>query len=267
MTESSSETHPIITVRNLTVGYGDYTVIENVSFDVNAGEVFAILGRSGCGKTTLFRAMTGLLEPQRGDVIIDGEPVVSISQGGSPAVLRKIGVLFQSGALFTSMSVAENVAFPLRIHTSLPESTIEQLVVLKLAVVGLEGKERLMPSELSGGMQKKAALARAMALDPSILFFDEPSAGLDPVTSADLDETIRRIKETLGTTIVIVTHELASIFAIADQVVMLDSTRKTIVAQGTPQELREHAEDPAVRDFFNRNASAASQVSSGRTAL
>jgi phospholipid/cholesterol/gamma-HCH transport system ATP-binding protein len=258
MTESPTETQPIISVRNLTVGYG--TVLENVSFDIHSGEVFAILGRSGCGKTTLFKAMTGLLEAQRGEVIIDGEPVLPASQGGSDATMRKIGVLFQSGALFTSMTVAENVAFPLRLHTSLPESTIEQLVVLKLAVVGLEGKERLMPSELSGGMQKRAALARAMALDPTILFFDEPSAGLDPVTSADLDETIRRIKQTLGTTIVIVTHELASIFAIADRVVMLDSDRKTIIAQGTPQELRDHAQDPEVRDFFNRNASATDEV-------
>jgi phospholipid/cholesterol/gamma-HCH transport system ATP-binding protein len=265
MKDTFSETRPIISVRNLTVGYGDEPIIENVSFDVPAGLVLAILGRSGCGKTTLFKAMTGLLEPHRGQVIVDGEPVVSFSQGGSDPMLRKIGVLFQSGALFTSMTVAENVAFPLRLHTSLLESTIEQLVALKLAIVGLAGKERLMPSELSGGMQKRAALARAMALDPLILFFDEPSAGLDPVTSADLDETILRIKETLGTTIVIVTHELASVFAIADRVVMLDGKRKTVIAQGTPQELRDRSEDPQVRDFFNRTSSLPGDLAPGET--
>jgi phospholipid/cholesterol/gamma-HCH transport system ATP-binding protein len=254
MKEHKTETRPIISVRNLAVGYGDDIVIENVSFDVFSGEVFAILGRSGCGKTTLFKAMTGLLEAHRGEVIVDGEPVVSFSQGRPDAALRKIGVLFQSGALFTSMTVAENVAFPLRMHTALPESTIEQLVALKLTVVGLAGNERLMPAELSGGMQKRAALARAMALDPLILFFDEPSAGLDPVTSADLDQTIVKINETLGTTIVLVTHELASIFAIADRVIMLDPERKTVVAQGTPRELKEQSKDPNVRDFFNRSS-------------
>lgn len=243
---------PIISVRNLTAGYGDQIVIQGVSFDVYEGEIFAILGRSGCGKTTLFKAMTGLLDCPRGEVVIDGERMVSFARGESENVLRKIGVLFQSDALFSSLTVAENVAFPMRLHTSLPDSTIERLVALKLAIVGLTGKERVLPSELSGGMQKRAALARAMALDPKILFFDEPSAGLDPVTSAELDHTIRKINETLGTTIVIVTHELASIYKIANRVVMLDAAEKNIIAQGSPKKLRDESKEPRVQEFFNR---------------
>jgi len=242
-------------VRNLTVGYPDKTILEDVSFDVWQGEVFAVLGRSGCGKSTLFKAMIGLLAPDRGEVIIDGDEVTPISEGGCEQVLRKIGVLFQSGALFSSMTVAENVALPLRQYTRLKERTIEQLVLMKLAEVGLAGQERLLPSELSGGMQKRAALARAMALDPKILFFDEPSAGLDPITSAGLDRTIRKINASLGTTIVLVTHELASILAVAHRVIMLDGETKKIVAEGTPQDLQARSEDSRVRDFFNRSAS------------
>jgi phospholipid/cholesterol/gamma-HCH transport system ATP-binding protein len=247
---------PLISVRNLSAGYGDQIVIQRVSFDIHRSEILAILGRSGCGKTTLFKAMTGLLDSLGGEVLIDGQRMISFSQGGSERVLRKIGVLFQSGALFSSLTVAENVAFPMRLHTTLPESTIERLVALKLAIVGLRGKERVLPSELSGGMQKRAALARAMALDPEILFFDEPSAGLDPVTSAELDRTILKINETLGTTIVIVTHELASIYNIAHRVVMLDADEGNIIAQGTPKQLRDESPDLRVREFFNRLPSA-----------
>jgi phospholipid/cholesterol/gamma-HCH transport system ATP-binding protein len=240
-------------VKNLTVGYGDTVVLQDITFDVFHGEVFAILGRSGCGKSTLFKAMVGLIEPMKGEVFIDGVKVPPVLEGDSERVLRKTGVLFQSGALFSSMTVAENVAFPLKQYTNLAESLIEQLVVLKLADVGLSGREHFLPSELSGGMQKRAALARAMALDPRLLFFDEPSAGLDPVTSAELDQTILKIKSNLGTTIVIVTHELASIFAVADRVIMLDKDERTIVAEGRPRELKKSSHDQRVMDFFNRN--------------
>lgn len=253
----SSASDSIVSVKNLSAGYGGEPIIRNVSFDIFPGEIFAVMGRSGCGKTTLFKAMVGLLEPMAGEVFIDGEKVLSVSDGTAARFLRKIGVLFQSNALFSSMTLAENVAFPIRQYTTLPESTIGRLVLLKLSEVGLAGYEKLLPSELSGGMQKRAALARAMALDPKILFFDEPSAGLDPVTSRELDRTIEKINKTLGTTIVLVTHELESVFAIARRVIMIGGDEKGIVAEGTPKELRERHDDPRVREFFNRARSEA----------
>ncbi|MBI5248592.1 MAG: ATP-binding cassette domain-containing protein [Desulfomonile tiedjei] len=227
--------------------------MKDISFDVNEGEIFVILGRSGCGKTTLLKAIIGLLEPLSGEILIDGDKVQPVAEGGSERVFRKIGVLFQSGALFSSMTVAENLALPMRQYTSLPEQTIEQLVIMKLSEVGLAAAATSLPSELSGGMQKRAALARAMALDPKILFFDEPSAGLDPVTSAELDKTVLKINHTLGTTMVIVTHELASIFAVTTRAIMLDSEEKNIIAEGNPRELKA-SPDPRVRDFFTRSA-------------
>lgn len=257
---SDEKTIPIISVDNVTVGYGEEIILRNVSFEVHHGEVLAVLGRSGCGKSTLFKSMIGLVEPLSGEIRIAGERVQSLEENLTYGLLRKIGVLFQSGALFSSLTLAENVAFPLRQHTALAERNIEQIVALKLSQVGLAGREKYLPSELSGGMQKRAALARAMALDPEILFFDEPSAGLDPVTSAELDLTIQSISDMLGTTIVMVTHELASILTIADQVILLDSREKTIIARGKPAELRDSSSDTRVRAFFSRSPEGDDQM-------
>ncbi len=241
---------PAISVRNVSAGYSEEIVIHNVSFDVSKGEVFAVMGRSGCGKTTLFRAMVGLLKPLTGEIYYGGEKMEPISEQPQLHILRKLGVLFQSGALFSSMTVADNVALPLRQFTSLPQNVIGELVYLKLELVGLSDSARKLPEELSGGMQKRAALARAMALDPEILFFDEPSAGLDPLTSAELDQTILGINSSIGTTIVVITHELRSAFAIANRAILLDPIEKTVIAEGPPRELKNSASDPRIRDFF-----------------
>ncbi|MCX5872172.1 MAG: ATP-binding cassette domain-containing protein [Deltaproteobacteria bacterium] len=241
---------PAISVRNVSAGYVGEIVIRDVSLEVVKGEVFAVMGRSGCGKTTLFRAMVGLLRPFSGEIYYGDEKMQPISERPQLHILRKLGVLFQSGALFSSMTVAENVALPLRQFTPLPQSVIEELVCLKLELVGLLDSARKLPVELSGGMQKRAALARAMALDPEILFFDEPSAGLDPLTSAELDETILSINSSMGTTIVVITHELRSVFTVADRAILLDPSEKTIIAEGPPEELRKNTSDPRIRDFF-----------------
>lgn len=241
---------PIITASNITVGYGSDVILQDVSLDVFSGEILAVLGRSGCGKTTLFRALIGLVELMSGEVYIDGEKSVPIIEGGSDGFMRKIGVLFQSGALFSSLTIAENIALPLLQYSNLPRNIVERLVALKLSQVGLIKHARSFPSELSGGMQKRAGLARAMALDPKILFFDEPSAGLDPVTSAELDKTITTINADLGTTIMIITHELSSVTRIADRVIMIDQEEKGIIAEGTVEELKLVTEDKRIRDFF-----------------
>jgi phospholipid/cholesterol/gamma-HCH transport system ATP-binding protein len=219
---------------------------------VRRGERLLICGGSGCGKTTLLRHLIGLQRPSTGRVIIDGDDITGGDQAVMGRVQRKIGMSFQSGALFGSLTLGENVALPLEEYTTLPASMIERLVRLKLSMVSLAGFEDFMISELSGGMKKRAALARAIALDPKILFFDEPSAGLDPITSAELDQLIVQINESLGTTIVVVSHELASIFAIADRVVMLDGGTKKVIAEGPPMELRDNSPDPIVHAFFNR---------------
>ena len=249
-TENQKSDLPVITASNISIGYGEDMVLENVSLEVYRGEILAVLGRSGCGKTTLFRALIGLIELRSGEVFIDGERCYPIIEGGSDGLMKKIGVLFQSGALFSSMTIAENIALPLTQYSRLPENVVKKLVALKLSEVGLLNFAHSFPSELSGGMQKRAALARAMALDPKILFFDEPSAGLDPVTSAELDRTILAINADLGTTVVIITHELSSVSRIAQRIIMLDPQQKGIIAQGTLDELKSITDDKRVRDFF-----------------
>jgi len=242
---------PVIRVEHLIAGYRDTVILDDVSCEVRRSEVFLIVGGSGSGKTTLLRHMIGLLRPSAGRIIIEGEDITVADEEQLQRIERKLGVSFQGGALFGSLTLGQNVALPLEEYTTLPPETIQLLVRLKLAMVKLEGYEDFMISELSGGMKKRAALARALALDPAILFFDEPSAGLDPITSAELDQLILQINKSLRTTIVVVSHELASIFTIADRCIMLDGDTKRIVAEGPPQELRNHP-DPKVNAFFNR---------------
>ena len=244
----------IIQVRDLVAKYGEDIILDGISFDIYEGEVFGVLGGSGCGKSTLLKHLIGLLQPHSGQVIIDGDDIADCDEKKLQTVLRKIGVLYQSAALFGSMTLAENVALPVAEYTDLDKNTIDHLVHLKLNLVNLNGYENHLPSEISGGMKKRAGLARAIALNPKILFFDEPSAGLDPVSSAELDNLIISLNENLGTTMVIVTHELQSIFAVAHRVIMLHKEQRGIIATGDPQYLRDHSQNLFVKQFFNRRA-------------
>ena len=240
-----------IEVRDLTMGYGDRVVQRDVAFTVGRGEIFVIMGDSGCGKSTLMRHMVGLNEPRSGDVYYDGEGYWAAGEERREDLKRRFGVLYQYAALFSSMTLAENVSLPLVERGGLGRGEALEVARLKLALVGLAGFEDHYPAEISGGMKKRAGLARAMALDPDILYFDEPSAGLDPLSSRRLDDLILELRESLGTTIVLVTHELASIFELGDDAVFLDAEKKTMTARGRPTELKD-CPDPKVRAFLTR---------------
>ncbi|OHE73672.1 MAG: polyamine ABC transporter ATP-binding protein [Verrucomicrobia bacterium GWC2_42_7] len=243
---------PLLEVRNLSMGYDLSVVLKDVNFSVSQGEIFVVMGGSGCGKSTLQKHLIGLQQPMEGDVFYHGQSLTLSDPHTRQQLLQRMGVLFQGGALWSFLTLLENVSLPLSEHTLLKKSEIRELATLKLALVGLSGFEHFYPSEISGGMKKRAGLARAMALDPEILFFDEPSSGLDPLTSQKLDDLILQIRESLGTTIVVVTHELASIFAIADRAIFLDSVTKTVLAEGNPHDLLQNSNQSRVKQFLSR---------------
>ncbi|MFT3928914.1 MAG: ATP-binding cassette domain-containing protein [Spongiibacteraceae bacterium] len=253
MTDSiSNSVNTHIEVRDLTMQYGGRVIQRDLNFSINRGDVFVIMGGSGCGKSTLLRHMIGLLQPAAGEILIDGENFYTATPERQLAMRRQWGITYQRGGLFSDLTLAENVAVPLQQYTQLTAPEIRDTIAYKLALVGLAGFENYYPSEISGGMQKRAALARALALDPELLFFDEPSAGLDPLSSQRLDELIVQIRESMGGTVVIVTHELASIFSIANNSVYLDADTKTQLDYGDPRELLKHSQHDVVRRFLSR---------------
>lgn len=241
-----------IVVRDLTMAYGDFIIQHDLSFTVKRGDIFIIMGGSGCGKSTLLRHLIGLQPPAHGEVLYEGESFWQATPERRERIVRRFGVLYQTGGLWSSMTLAENVALPLEQYGQLSRGEIRDVVSFKLALVGLAGFEDYLPSEISGGMQKRAGLARAMALDPDIMFFDEPSAGLDPISSRLLDDLILELRDSLGATMVVVTHELASIFAVGSNAVFLDPETKTMLAYGAPRQLLEHSPEQKVRHFLTR---------------
>jgi phospholipid/cholesterol/gamma-HCH transport system ATP-binding protein len=245
---------PPIEVRDLTIGYGELVVQRDLSFRVRRGDVFIVMGASGCGKTTLLRNMVGLMRPMQGEVFYDADPFWNTTPLRRHQLTRRFGVMFQGGALWSSMTLAENVSLPLEEYTDLSAAAIREIASLKLALVGLGGFEDYYPSEISGGMQKRAGIARAMAMDPEILFLDEPSAGLDPISSRRLDELILELRDSLGATVVVVTHELPSIFAIGNDSIFLDEEACTMIGSGDPRTLRDECEQEKVRRFLRREA-------------
>jgi len=248
----SNDNH--LDIQNLTMAYGENIIQENLNFTVSRGEIFVIMGGSGCGKSTLLRHLIGLMSPYKGHILLDGIDLWQASSLERDSIISRCGVLYQGGALWSSMTLAENIEVPLKEYSDLSEQQIKEVISYKLSLVGLAGFEDYYPSEISGGMQKRAGLARAIALDPEILFFDEPSAGLDPISSRLLDDLILQLRDSLGATIVIVTHELASIFAVGDNSIFLDPESKTMIASGSPRELLKNSDDPRVKNFLTRTA-------------
>ena len=246
------EAEPHIVAKDLTMAYGSFVIQRDLNFTIRRGDIFIIMGGSGCGKSTLLRHLVGLKPPATGKVFYNGDSFWDAEPEKRDSIMRRCGVLYQSGALWSSMTLSENISLPLEEYTDLNQERIKEIVAFKLSLVGLSGFEDFYPSEISGGMQKRAGLARAMALDPEVLFFDEPSAGLDPISARRLDELIIELRDSLGATIVVVTHELASIFTIGNNSVFLDPETRTMIAEGDPKMLRDHSPDPKVRNFLLR---------------